>query len=283
MTLNEMRRLRIEMGISYKEMAEKAGIPLGTLQKVFGGVTQNPRRETLRKIEEALLRERRISPAGTSMVREKQTPYYVGSAAKASDDADKLPHVYPRQGQYTVQDYLSLPDDQRVELIDGVFYDMAAPSYPHQIIGGSLHAQLLAFRNSRRGPCIPLISPADVQLDRDEKTMVQPDVMIVCDRSKIERNRVFGAPDFIAEVLSPSTRKKDMNLKMMKYAEAGVREYWLIDPDTRQVVVYDLEHESIPVIYTFGDPIPVLVWNGECVINLTDAAELLDELNLPAD
>ena len=164
-----------------------------------------------------------------------------------------------------------------------LFYDMAAPSYPHQIIGGSLHAQLLAFRNSRRGPCIPLISPADVQLDRDEKTMVQPDVMIVCDRSKIERNRVFGAPDFIAEVLSPSTRKKDMNLKMMKYAEAGVREYWMIDPDTRQVVVYDLEHESIPVIYTFGDPIPVLVWNGECVINLTDAAELLDELNLPAD
>ena len=98
MTLNEMRRLRIEMGISYKEMAEKAGIPLGTLQKVFGGVTQNPRRETLRKIEEALLKEWRISPAGTRMVREKPTPYYVGSAAKASDDADKLPHVYPRQG-----------------------------------------------------------------------------------------------------------------------------------------------------------------------------------------
>ena len=280
MTLNEMRRLRIEMGLSYKEMAEKSGIPLGTLQKVFGGITLNPRRETLRKVEDALLKERRISPAGTMMISEPPAPYYAGQGAEIPEVQGDSAHYYPRQGQYTVKDYLSLPDDQRVELIDGVFYDMAAPSYPHQIIGGSLHAQLLAFRNGRKGPCIPLISPADVQLDRDDKTMVQPDVMIVCDRSKIERNRVFGAPDFIAEVLSPSTRKKDMNLKMLKYSEAGVREYWMIDPKTRQLAVYDLEHEQIPVIYTFRDPIPVLVWNGECRIDLTDAAELLDELNL---
>ncbi len=278
MTVDEMRRLRIEMGLSYKELAGKSGLPLGTLQKVFGGITLNPRRATLRRIEEALLREQMVSSAGTSMIRDPGSAYSAEASSGYDDDGRIRVHCYPKQGKYTVKDYESLPEDQRVELIDGVFYDMAAPSYPHQIIGGSLYAQLLAFRNGRKGPCVPLIAPADVQLDRDEKTIVQPDVMIVCDRSKILRQRVFGAPDFIVEVLSPSTRKKDMNLKMMKYSAAGVREYWLVDPDSRQVVVYDLEHDGIPVIYSFADRVPVLVWGGECSIDFSDAAELLDEL-----
>ncbi len=278
MTVDEMRRLRIEMGLSYKELAGKSGLPLGTIQKVFGGITLNPRRATLRRIEEALVREQMASPAGTSMIRDPGSAYCAAPDPGDEDDGRIRVHFFPGQGKYTVKDYESLPEDQRVELIDGVFYDMAAPSYPHQIIGGSIHAQLLAFRNGRKGPCVPLIAPADVQLDRDEKTIVQPDVMIVCDRSKILRQRVFGAPDFIVEVLSPSTRKKDMNLKMMKYSAAGVREYWLVDPDSRQVVVYDLEHDGIPVIYSFADRVPVLVWGGECRIDFSDAAELLDEL-----
>ena len=155
---------------------------------------------------------------------------------------------------------------------------MGAPASPHQIIGGEIHAQLLSFRNTRKGPCLPMMSPVDVQLDRDNRTMVQPDVIIVCDRSKITYKGIFGAPDFIVEVLSPSTRKKDMTLKMSKYIDAGVREYWLIDPRTRQVVVHDFEAGKIPAIYTFMDKIPVGIWDGECRVDLAGAAELLDEL-----
>ena len=114
---------------------------------------------------------------------------------------------------------------------------------------------------------MPFMSPVDVQLDCDEKTVVQPDVLIVCDRAKFQNGRVFGAPDFVAEVLSPSTRKKDMSLKVYKYMNAGVREYWIIDPEKKAVIVYDLEHEAIPVIYGFDAEIPVLVWDGKCRIS----------------
>ncbi|MCI6885683.1 MAG: Uma2 family endonuclease, partial [Lachnospiraceae bacterium] len=125
---------------------------------------------------------------------------------------------------------------------------------------------------------LPMIAPVDVQLDQDDRTMVQLDVMIVCDRSIITLKGIFGAPDFIVEVLSPSTRKKDMSIKMMKYMEAGVREYWMIDVAQKKVIVYDLEHAAIPVIYSFSDPVPVGIWGGACKINLTEVSELLDEL-----
>ena len=116
---------------------------------------------------------------------------------------------------------------------------------------------------------MPLMSPVDVQLDEDDKTVVQPDVLIVCDRKRFQNGRVFGAPDFLAEVLSPSTRRKDMTLKHYKYARAGVREYWIIDPEKKKVVVYDLEHCEIPVVYGFQDKVPVRIWNNECEIDFS--------------
>lgn len=112
-----------------------------------------------------------------------------------------------------------------------------------------------------------MISPVDVQLDQDEKTMVQPDVLIVCNRDIVIRRCVYGAPDFIVEVLSPSTKKKDMFIKLHKYASAGVREYWMIDPDKQKVVVYNFEQEELPAVYGFDDQIPVAVLNRECVID----------------
>ena len=260
MTLDELKQRRIELGFSYQELSELSKVPLGTIQKVFGGITSRPRRETILKLESVLGKKEYED-------RRRHVP-----------NPETNTHEYDRQGEYTLEDYYALPEEQRVELINGVFYDMGAPTSPHQIIGGEIHAQLLSFRNARKGPCLPMMSPVDVQLDRDNRTMVQPDVIIVCDRSKITYKGIFGAPDFIVEVLSPSTRKKDMTLKMAKYIDAGVREYWLIDPRTRQVVVHDFEHGNIPAIYTFLDKIPVGIWDGECMVDLSGAAELLDEL-----
>ena len=272
MTLEEMKAKRKELGISYKDLATEADMPLSTVQKIFGGNVKTPRRETLQKLQ-AILAKEESSSAGTYLSSDA-SPLYVAEAAitYGAQRQEKKP------GEYTLEDYYALPDEQRVELIDGVFYDMSAPSSPHQFIGGSIHAQLLQFRNVHKGKCLPMVAPVDVQLDRDNKTMLQPDVLIVCDRSKVTRRCIYGAPDFIVEVLSPSTRKKDMTLKMAKYGEAGVREYWLIDPDKRQVIVFDLEHLAIPVIYGFRDSIPVGIWNGECKIDLTDVCEILDDL-----
>ena len=115
-------------------------------------------------------------------------------------------------------------------------------------------------------------SPVDVQLDCDEKTMVQPDVVVVlCDRSKVIRRCIYGAPDLVVrDTLSPSTRQKDVTIKLNKYIAAGVREYWIIDPDQCQVLVYDFSAAIYPVIYGFDAKIPVAIWDGDCVIDFQD-------------
>lgn len=266
MTIEEMKERKQELGYSYQDIAALANLPLSTVQKILGGITSSPRRETILKLE-AVLRNPDVYKA--QMVCEPTNSY-------GSSLASELPPK--KQGEYTLDDYYALPDDQRMELIDGVLYEMTAPSSPHQLIGGSIHSQLLEYRRKKKGPCIPMIAPVDVQLDCDDKTMVQPDVLIVCDRSKIIRRCVYGAPDFVVEVLSPSTRKKDMFKKMQKYTDAGVREYWLVDPDKRKVIVYDLENMEIPSIYPFTSPIPVKIWNNECLVDFTDVSEMLDDL-----
>ena len=122
-----------------------------------------------------------------------------------------------KQGEYTIEDYRKLPEDERAELIDGTIYDMAAPLSVHQLLASKIYSSLAGYIEKNQDACIPMFAPVDVQLDQDDKTMVQPDLMIVCDRKKLTRQGVFGAPDFIIEILSESTRKKDSYLKLMKY------------------------------------------------------------------
>ena len=180
---------------------------------------------------------------------------------------EPAPAYRKKQGEYTLEDYLALPDEERVELIDGVLYDMAAPRTWHQAIGGFIYKLLLDHVLANGGPCMPFMSPVDVQLDEDDRTVVQPDVLIVCSRERYRDGRIFGAPDFLVEVLSPSTRRKDMQLKLFKYGNAGVREYWIVDSEKKRVIVYDFEHEEAPAVYTFADKVPVLIWDGRCEID----------------
>lgn len=110
-------------------------------------------------------------------------------------------------------------------------------------------------------------------MDCDDKTMVQPDILVVCDENKINKEGIFGAPDLVVEVLSPSTRKKDMSVKLAKYMGAGVREYWIVDPDAKRVIVYDWEREEILNIYGFGDKVPVGIFDGKCEVEFLDIVE----------
>ncbi len=181
--------------------------------------------------------------------------------------------VSKRQGEYTLEDYLALPDDQRVELIDGVIYDMAAPTLIHQAIGDDLQTLFNAYIRKKHGQCRAFTSPVDVQLDCDDKTIVQPDVLIICDPSKLRRERIYGAPDLVVEVLSPGTSRKDRILKLTKYKKAGVREYWIIDPDRKRVFVYELEKGDGCRIYSFADTVPVGIYDGDCVVDFAQIYE----------
>ena len=113
----------------------------------------------------------------------------------------------------------------RVELIDGVIYDVETPTFDHQKIVGEIYRQIANYILDNNGQCEAGISPIDVQLDCDDRTMVQPDVLILCDEKKIMKWGIMGAPEFVAEVLSPSTKRKDCLKKLNKYEEAGVKEY----------------------------------------------------------
>ena len=254
MTVQEMKERKKELGYSNAMVAELSGVPLGTVQKIFSGATASPRYETLRALEAVL---------------KKKSAYSFSEGDGSRVEESSAPYLTKKQGEYTLEDYYNLPEDQRFELIDGVIYDMTAPTTIHQSILGRIYAHLLYHIDAKGGQCIPLVSPVDVQLDCDDKTMVEPDVIIVCDSDKIIRRCVYGAPDFVMEVLSKSTKKKDMFIKLNKYLNAGVREYWMVDPDKKTVMIYDFEHDDYRLA-SFSEKIPVAVLDGECVIEFAD-------------
>ncbi|MCD7954421.1 MAG: Uma2 family endonuclease [Lachnospiraceae bacterium] len=193
-----------------------------------------------------------------------------------------LKYASKRQGEYTLEDYYALPDDQRVELIDGVIYDMAAPNTAHQATVKEISFQLESYVRSRKGSCLVFPSPVDVQLDCDVRTMVQPDVLVVCDRDKVIRRCVYGAPDLVVEILSPSSDRKDRIIKLAKYTNAGVREYWIVDLRQEKVIVYDLEHDRRTAIYGMEKPVPVQIFGGDCQISFEGILELVRSiLNSP--
>ena len=117
---------------------------------------------------------------------------------------------------------------------------------------------------------MPGIAPIDVQLDCDDRTMVQPDVFIICDKSKVTRRWVNGSPDFVAEVLSPSTKNKDIFIKTLKYREAGTKELWLIDPIEKSILTYVFVPETKVKMYSFADKVPVMIYNGECQVDFAE-------------
>lgn len=250
MTIEEMNRRKEELGYSYHQIAKLSGIAEETVKKVLSGEETACRYDNLQALEKVLSpKADRLQEAANAYLVEKQ------------------------QGEYTIEDYFNLPDDQRVELIDGVFYDMASPTHIHQVMGDYICRCFGDYINTNKGRCIAITSPIDVQLDCDDKTMVQPDVVIICDRDKFQKGRIFGAPDLIVEVLSKSTRRKDTTKKLVKYLEAGVREYWMVDPERKKVMVYDLEKEEHPIIYGLDEKVPVNIFEGKCEVDFAEIYE----------
>ena len=115
----------------------------------------------------------------------------------------------------------------------------------------------------------------DVQLDCDDRTMVQPDLLIICDRSKDTVKNIYGAPDFVMEVLSPSSRQHDRLLKLKKYGDAGVREYWIVDPGKETVTKYDFMREAEVSTFTFEDKVSLSISDGKCEIDFRKVKEHL--------
>lgn len=162
--------------------------------------------------------------------------------------------------KYTWQEYLTWPDDERWEVIDGAAYDMTpSPSFQHQKVAGAFHAILREKLKGTR--CVAAIAPLDVYLD--DFNFVQPDVLVVCDEKKI-RDRIYGAPDLVVEVLSPSTSVKDRREKKSLYEKFGVREYVIVHPEEMLVERFFLGEGGFggPDVFGSQEVLPLLFLEG---------------------
>jgi len=176
-----------------------------------------------------------------------------------------------RNELYTYADYASWDDDKRYELIDGVAYLMSSPTFTHQRIIINLARKLADYLDGK--PCEVVIAPMDICLGAkgdDDDTVVQPDVFVICDKTKIEKSRLNGAPDLAIEVISPSTSRHDRIKKLNKYLQAGVREYWIVDPEDKAITVHVLENgRYVLSAFEETDTISVNILDG-CKISLPD-------------
>lgn len=181
----------------------------------------------------------------------------------------------PEERTYTFADIMDWGEDVRVELIDGTPCMMSPPTRRHQEVLSELHRQLANFLVGKSCRVYP--APFGVRLfskkedpPAGETTLLEPDITVVCDREKLDKYGCKGAPDLIVEILSPSTRRRDRFEKFHLYRRAGVREYWLVDPDKALVQTMVLEDGRYPAgeVYTARDRVPVTVLEG-CVIDLT--------------
>ena len=168
----------------------------------------------------------------------------------------------PKQHTYTSEDYWNLPDGERAELIDGRLYNMAPPSRIHQKLVSELTQTIGSHIKSKSGSCEVYPAPFAVNLNADDKTYVEPDISVICDKNKLTDRGCSGAPDLVIEIVSPSSRKMDYSTKNALYSDAGVREYWIVDPAKERTTIYRYEEDAAPIIVPFDMPIAVGIYSG---------------------
>ncbi len=173
-----------------------------------------------------------------------------------------------QEKHYTVKDIYNLPEGVRAELIDGEMYMMAAPGTGHQRILNYLSTEINLFIRKMDGNCEVFPAPFAVFFNNDDKTYVEPDISVICDKSKLDDRGCNGAPDWVIEIVSPSSRAMDYLKKLFKYQTAGVKEYWIVDPMRKQVIVYRFDADEYSIHYSFTDEIPVGIYDGDLKLRI---------------
>ena len=161
----------------------------------------------------------------------------------------------PKQHTYTSEDYWNLPDGERAELIDGQLYNMAPPSRIHQRLVSQFTRVIGQYIADHHGSCQVYPAPFAVNLDAADNDWVEPDISVICDHNKLTDRGCTGAPDWIVEIVSPSSSRMDYYKKMNLYLDAGVRVYWIVDPAKQRTTVYHYEEDAAPMIYLFDQPV----------------------------
>ena len=190
-------------------------------------------------------------------------------------DVNFMPALQSINNTITLEEYEALPENTRAEVFDGVLYNMSSPSQTHQTLLTELLVLIRNYIKEKKGKCTVFPAPFDVKLNDSPLTIVQPDIMIVCDKNKLDGKRCNGAPDFIIEIVSPGNPSDDYIKKLYYYKTYGVREYWIVDPQRKSVTVNSFEKNVISVPYTFDSVIKVGIYD-DLYINFSDIAASLN-------
>ena len=291
----DLKTRKKALSLTTAEVALLADLPVSTVSKIMTGETKNPTTLTIEKIDAALKKEEarcRLEAYLLAMKDyciEHQTEDFDSSKFekiyrkkhkledKPISEADSLLEPYPIWGNaalkkkksVSVKEYFKMSVENRwVELVDGRMVINEAPGMAHQMLVKSINKQIEHFIDENHGDCQVFDMGVNVQLDANEDTILIPDILVICDKSKIKDFGILGAPDWVIEVVSPSTRHYDYKKKTYKYLSHGVREVWLVDPDKKVIVTYVDGEYMMSHLYQFGDEVPVAIYDGRLKISV---------------
>lgn len=250
MDIFDLKKLKKQSGMTNAEIADLSGIPVSTVNKIFSGATENPRYGTLLAIEQVLVQKEKLPFRYDEM---KQEPCLIQEEATN--------YCYNAR-KYSGTDMEKLEEGTRAELIDGKLYLLAAPNRMHQFLISEISFGLKAHIRNKKGGCHVYTAPFGVRLFDDDKTEVQPDILVICNKDIMTDKGCSGAPDIVFEIVSPSNASHDYITKLMKYQKAGVREYWIVNPEQERVSVLNFENPEKTNEYTYEDIITSGVLGG---------------------
>ena len=280
MELDEMIRIKEQRGYSIKQLAEYSGVPEGTVRKIFSGQTACPRAVTMSALEKVLTGDESVYKGKNYFydMKSASADYgkYLDEVGSGSSRIAETVFSYGKKGLMTIEDLESLPEDSRSELIDGILYDMGSPSLVHQDISMEVAMQIRQFTKEKGLKCKTLVNPG-VQILRDDQNLLIPDVAVACrDKTRIGRY-VEGAPVFVMEVVSEHGRKRDYVIKLNKYSQAGVEEYWIVDPFKKMITIYTTEEDYAPEIIPIEGKCSLHCLGEDFAIDLDEIANIIEE------
>lgn len=250
MDISKLRQLKKNTNMTNAEIAELSGIPFSTVNKIFSGATENPRYATLLAIEQVLTSKQKLP---FYYDESKQEPCLIGEAAAS--------YCYTARS-YNSTDIEALSESTHAELINGKLYLLAAPSRIHQFLVGELLFTIKSHIRKNNGGCHAYTAPFAVRLFEDDSTYVEPDLTVICNKDKLTEKGCNGAPDIAIEVVSPGNTNHDYVTKLAKYQQAGVREYWIVDPESKKTLVMNFENPQHTGEYDFEENITSGVLQG---------------------
>ena len=288
MDIHNFKKRKKLLGMTTAQVADMAQLPLSTVSKIMTGETQNASYMTIEILEEAISREEQY---------QRLMAYFRAFAEYAAEHGEEvsseqfeeiyrqqhnlndapIPFAVPRDSDLYMEGNLAFRPDERIsvdalarfpesrwmELVDGQLFVDHAPGLSHQDLVQDISAAIRDYIRGNQGGCRVYDTGVNVFLDQDDYTLVIPDIAVICDSSRLQEQGIWGPPDWIIEVTSPSTRTRDYKLKLHKYMAAGVREYWIVDLQNSRVTVNINGEPMLVHLYSFGDEIPVGIYENK--------------------